>query len=256
MGTGKAGKFFVHSVVTISEDVVDFVPTLNVDDIRHRYYVDVIWKANDVKIEAPWGWANRLEKLSKLQHYQEYLDIMTRINLSTFQNSCHFEAGKRDEISVVLSCPGNKELQAGYPAAGVTGKNIGIFFDQLDAKSNLSWKRKDITITNSWSRPESEHLTGRTEATTKEVLEQKNLIRLWNEIKDTKKVIVTFGKNANLAIKELISQGLISNSIKIIEMPHFSTRYLNSNIQSTEVDPQKRNIDRIKKLISLNNIQV
>lgn len=258
IGTGKVGKFYVDSIVILADDAVDFIPTSDVDDIRHRRVVDILWKAAPgVQIEAPWGWANRLEKLDTIQHYQQFLTLLAKVHLTSLQTSpCHFEPGNKNEISVVLSCPGNKEVSAGHPAAGITGKNIGIFFDELDKKSNLSWARNDITITNSWSKPESNSLTGRTEPTEKEVLNQKNLIRLYKEIQHTTNVIVVFGKNAKAAIQELIKQGLISSSIQIIEMPHLSTRFLNANVTSNETDSEKRNIDRIQQLIKLNNITV
>lgn len=138
----------------------------------------------------------------------------------------HFEKGKNNDVTLILSCPGQKEQVENRPAAGTTGKNLEVILGVLNGQKGISWNRRDITITNSWDKVEYNALTKRTQATKSEVLTQENLERLYREIMDTQKYIVVFGNRASIAINALQKMNfpLIA---EIIEAPHLSLQCLN-----------------------------
>ncbi|MFJ7982185.1 uracil-DNA glycosylase family protein [Lysinibacillus xylanilyticus] len=148
---------------------------------------------------------------------------------------CHFEKGLKDDITIVLSCPGQEEEIENKPAAGKTGSNLGTVLATINGQNELSWNRRDVTITNAWNKVEYKGKTGRTEATKKEVLSDENLKRLYNEIKDTKEYIVAFGYLAEQVLEELNTKHQLN--VKVLSAPHLSLQRLNTSIVVPE--PQR-----------------
>jgi len=164
---------------------------------------------------------------------------------------CHFEKGEKNEVIFILSCPGKEEEKAGKPAAGQTGINLDVILNSLNTKFNYDmFDRRNITITNSTTRVEYIDKTNRTEATKKEVLDQKNLERLSKEINGVSRYIICCGVNAELAIEELNKKQFITEA-RILKISHLGNQALNKTI--------KKNIDGKKyapTIIVLNYLKV
>ncbi|MGE7696655.1 hypothetical protein ACQKNC_21590 [Lysinibacillus sp. NPDC094177] len=78
----------------------------------------------------------------------------------------------------------------------------------------------------------------------KEVLSKKNLQRLYSEIKNTKKYIITFGERAEQVLEVLKTKyGL---NVKVISAPHLSFQRLNTSIVVPE--PKETLILQIRTL--------
>ncbi|MEX3624911.1 uracil-DNA glycosylase family protein [Viridibacillus arvi] len=149
---------------------------------------------------------------------------------------CHFAKGLKNDITFVFSCPGKEEEEQNRPAAGKTGRNLEYILEELNNSSKLDWTRENITITNSWSQVEYKGLNGRTEATLDEILETKNLKRLYKEVKDTEELIICSGDNAKFAINEISNTN--SLKAKVVNIPHFSLKKLNTLV-TEDVDGEK-----------------
>lgn len=149
---------------------------------------------------------------------------------------------EKNEITLVFSCPGQAEEKADQPAAGRTGKNLDILLNIIKNKYNLlnlSWKREDITITNSTIVVEFIRKTSRREATNEEVIDIKNIERLYNEVKHTNDIIICFGDNARSAIDEVISKyGDELNDFKRANVMHLSMLSMNFKIKK-DMDGKK-----------------
>lgn len=61
--------------------------------------------------------------------------------MSFMQNSVHYESGSKNEIAVVLSCPGKKEEKATPqgPAKGQTGENLATLLEILSQQKFFFW---------------------------------------------------------------------------------------------------------------------
>ncbi|WP_338749059.1 uracil-DNA glycosylase family protein [Bacillus sp. FJAT-52991] len=141
----------------------------------------------------------------------------------------HYEKGKQDDIAFVFSCPGAVEEMEGRPAAGRTGKNLERLLAILnkDYGQAISWTRNEITITNAWSHVEYKALSGRTEATVKEVLSAENLCRLSEEIKHVKTAIICSGQRAAAAVFALANEGKLYPYVQVVKIRHLGLRSLN-----------------------------
>lgn len=168
------------------------------------------------------------------------------------KNSVSYKAGDLDEFSVILSCPSQDEDQSipQSPAMGKTGDNLKQLLTLLAPNlQGISLTRDDITIANSWDKVEYEAKTGRSEATLVEILDAKNLDRLYSQVKDTKSVILACGKNAKIAILALRYAKDFNPDIKFAFIQHLGNRGLNSTI-STDINGAKlvsTNSTKIKK---------
>lgn len=153
--------------------------------------------------------------------------------------SCHLQVGKSKEVAFVFSCPGRYEEVAGEPAAKVTGKNLSILLGKLGIALNKSdLDRRNITITNAWSRVEYEKKTGRSEATTSEINSDANIARLRSELVGVTELVVCCGDKAKIAVDACC----LSENVKVVFIKHLSTRGLNSikiDISGVEILPAK-----------------
>jgi hypothetical protein len=142
---------------------------------------------------------------------------------------CHYQKGKKNEVAFVFSCPGAVEETANKPAAGRTGTNLQQLLTLLSQKygETIEWTREAITITNAWSQVEYRKLTGRTEATVREVLTEENITRLEAELRPVKQLIITSGGRAALAVNALKSAGRINDKVKVLQIRHLGLRALN-----------------------------
>ncbi|WFO49632.1 uracil-DNA glycosylase family protein [Aeromonas veronii] len=143
--------------------------------------------------------------------------------------SAHYEQGSETKIAVVLSCPGKQEKEHNKPASGATGANLNYILNKLENKYNhSSFKRDKITITNAWDKVEFKGKNGtqRSEPTLFEVLEEANLDRLSDEIKNISEYIICCGVNAKASLLTLKYANKISQGCKVIYIPHLGTRGL------------------------------
>ncbi|WP_368503207.1 hypothetical protein AB3N04_13185 [Alkalihalophilus sp. As8PL] len=142
---------------------------------------------------------------------------------------CHFQKGVKNDVAFVFSCPGAAEEAANRPAAGRTGTNLHqlLFILNSHFREVTEWSREAITITNAWSKVEYRQLTGRTEATIKEVLSEENLSRLEQELNGVEKVIICSGQRATLAVNTLANTARLREGVKVISIRHLGLRSLN-----------------------------
>lgn len=141
--------------------------------------------------------------------------------------SPHYKPGRRNNIAVVFSCPGKKEEIANEPAAGMTGRNLEILFRQLNGLLNCPGKftRENVTITNASTLVEYKKSTGRSESQNAEILNDKNLERLYDEIRETNELIICSGAKARLAIEKLTEQKPLK--AVVVKIPHLGFQSLN-----------------------------
>lgn len=139
--------------------------------------------------------------------------------------SCHLQIGNKKEVAFVFSCPGRYEEVAGKPAAKVTGKNLSSLLRKLGYNLNINGlSRKNITITNAWSRVEYKNKTGRSEADVSEITSNNNISRLRSELMGVSELIVCCGDKAKMAVGACN----IPEEVKIAFIEHLGTRGLNS----------------------------
>lgn len=154
--------------------------------------------------------------------------------MSFMRNSVHYESGSKNEIAVVLSCPGQAEEQAipQGPAKGQTGKNLATLLDILSQQKEFSsLTRDEIVVTNSWDKIEYPDKTDRSEATISEILDPRNLDRLAAEVEGISKFILCFGDNAIATIQCLSYAGKVNANVKIVNFVHLGNQALNSSIK-------------------------
>ena len=172
---------------------------------------------------------------------------------------CHYKKGNKNEITLVFSCPGQEEEKQGEPAAGQTGKNLDMLLKLLNNSLNYigSFTRKDITITNSTTKVEYKALTGRSEATPAEVLNEENIQRLYDEIKNTKKLIICFGDNAKLGVNKVLDKYGDINA-EPIYVKHIGMQGINSTI-SIDINGNKimpKNPNNTKKRLEVIGMKI
>ncbi|OLS38912.1 hypothetical protein BTR22_04510 [Alkalihalophilus pseudofirmus] len=170
---------------------------------------------------------------------------------------CHFKKGTKNEVAFVFSCPGAAEEAANKPAAGRTGTNLEQLLNILSQKygDNIEWSREAITITNAWSQVEYRKLTGRTEATVREVLTEENLTRLEAELRAVEGLVITSGGRAALAVNALKSAGRIHNEVKVLHIRHLGLRGLNQIKVDVKGEPILSVADQLAKAPSLSSPQ-
>lgn len=150
------------------------------------------------------------------------------------KNSVHYEAGSKNEIAVVLSCPGREEELAcpQGPAKGQTGKNLETLLEILTRDYEYSgFTRSEICVTNAWDKVEYKKKTGKSEAKLHEILSNKNLDRLAKEVGVIEKLIICCGVNAKAAILSLSKDKKINSNAKIVFLDHLGNQSLNSSIK-------------------------
>lgn len=167
---------------------------------------------------------------------------------------CHYKKGNKNEITLVFSCPGQEEKKARQPAAGQTGKNLNNLLELLNNSLGYigSFTREDVTITNSTTKVEYKALTGRTEAALEEVLNEQNIQRLYDEIKNTKKLIICFGNNAMLGVNGVLDKYRDINA-ELIYVKHIGMQGINSTI-SKDINGNKiipKNPNNTKKRLEV-----
>lgn len=81
VGVGQTSKFNVAAIVRITSGAY-YVPSTNVDDIRHRRNVEVIWiDTQNPLTRNEWGWSNRIAKMDTVDRLKEFME--TYINLTS-----------------------------------------------------------------------------------------------------------------------------------------------------------------------------
>lgn len=148
----------------------------------------------------------------------------TEINQRT-----HYNRGKFNKIALVFSCPGKKEEEAKKPVAGCTGKYLDLFlkkFLEISDDLDKNFNRYNYRITNSYDKVLYKSKDGRTEPNIKEICEERNIKRLFDEIKDTD-IVIAFGRKAQRALDEIMKKYQDNVNIKVIKTRHLSLQFLN-----------------------------
>lgn len=170
----------------------------------------------------------------------------------------HFSRGAHDSCAFVFSCPGKHEQRAGHPAAGKTGRNLELLLAVMSARlGHAALVRDCVTITNAWPQVEYEELTGRSEATTLEILEATNIARLAGELQHVSHLIVFCGEKARRAAAELAKLNLLAQEAKIAFVEHLGARGLLSieqDLQGNRIVAAKEQ-KRLGRRIPLRKIQ-
>jgi hypothetical protein len=128
----------------------------------------------------------------------------------------HIQYVPNARVAVVLSCPGEAEERAGYPAAGTTGRNLDRLLERMSRVVGPRFQRHNIIITNAWPKVISRKRDGISEAPDASILTAGNLHRLEKEIKGVS-VIVASGRKAQLAVKAIYGTKPLKS---ILFIPH------------------------------------
>lgn len=163
--------------------------------------------------------------------------------------------GKRRDIALVFSCPGQEEKRHKKPVYGRTGKNLEILLKYLK-ENNSSLKpykdRYDFRITNASNRVHYKQKTGRTEELDSYLFTERNLSRLSKEILDIEIFVICFGKKAEKTIKKLLGSPKYQ---KVSFKPIYTMHLGNQSLNTIKVSPSIRNktehrLKRLAKQIS------
>ena len=149
-------------------------------------------------------------------------------------NSVHYKSGSKNDIAVVLSCPGQDEESADPPgpAMGQTGKNLEKILEILTSKyGHLGFTRDEICITNAWDQVEYPDKTNRSEAKIAQILSNNNLDRLASEVSCIDKIIICCGVNATASVLALSYAGKLNQKTKVLFFDHIGNQSLNSSIK-------------------------
>lgn len=150
------------------------------------------------------------------------------------RNSVHYESGSKNDIAVVLSCPGQDEEAADPPgpAKGQTGKNLEKILEILTSKyGHQGFTRDEICITNAWDQVEYPDKTNRSEAKIAEILTSNNLDRLVSEVSCIDKIIICSGVNATASVLALSYAEKLNPNTRVLFLDHIGNQSLNSSIK-------------------------
>lgn len=128
--------------------------------------------------------------------------------------SCN-QGDKNAKVAFVFSCPGQKEEKENKLVAGMTGKNLNCLISCLRNNHGLcelfpSEDRYYYRITNASTKIHYEAKNGLSEPTDSEIVDEKNLERLCNDLQGFDYVI-TFGRKAEFAVSKLEIDSTIIN---------------------------------------------
>lgn len=140
--------------------------------------------------------------------------------------SCHFERGQRNEVAIVLSCPGSREAKNNRPASGVTGNNLKLFLAKLGPLIGFdNLVRSDVTVTNAFTGVEYKGKggTGRSEARFEEILQEVNISRLNAELAEISDLVIFCGARAT-AVSKLV---VLRPGTKAACIPHLGMQGIN-----------------------------
>ena len=125
----------------------------------------------------------------------------------------------------VLSVPGAKEVSAGKPVSGDTGKNLDAALQclhSIDPANFPSTARYDYRITNAFSEPRAKSLGhGSSEAKPSEIRADKNVARVIEDLSGCELVILCGNK------AQLLAMALKQCGKRVIKVPHPGNRGLN-----------------------------
>lgn len=142
----------------------------------------------------------------------------------------HLQACAGATTAFVFSCPGQKEEWLGHPCAGATGRNLDLALPKLYALCPdrfTSPVRSSYVLTNAWAQIEYPAKTGRSEATTPEILSAHNLDRLEAELQGITTILIC-GQKAATAVLALQAQNRLQGAQVAVVM-HLSPLAVNSH---------------------------
>ena len=157
-------------------------------------------------------------------------------------DSFHFQRGRDDcRTAFVLSAPGQKEQQAGYPAAGPTGVTLDRLLQQLHSADPVRFpflSRRDYRIVNAIAKVLYKAQHGRTEGYLSEVVAEANVERLREEL---------VGIDCIVALGDRAQRGLKAADITLqLCGPHPSLQRLNTLCKVSAPTPAAARDDRIR----------
>jgi hypothetical protein len=142
----------------------------------------------------------------------------------------HLQTCAGATTAFVFSCPGQKEEQLGHPCAGATGRNLDLALPKLHAQNPVRFVspfRSAYVLTNSWPAVEYPAKTGRSEATMTEILDNRNLDRLENELRGIATILIC-GQKARHAVLALQEKNRLQGA-QVAVVLHLSPLAVNSH---------------------------
>jgi uracil-DNA glycosylase len=160
------------------------------------------------------------------------------------KDSPAYQHGKDNiKTAIILSAPGQEEKKARHPAAGQTGKTLNRVLQHLNKKNPKTFPstdKRDYPIINAVSKVQYKSKTGRTEGTSSEIKQPKNLERISKSLVGIKNTLA-LGNKAQEAAK------LSGFTGPVMAGSHLSLQNINRNYSASGDTPAKRNEERIKK---------
>jgi hypothetical protein len=137
--------------------------------------------------------------------------------------------------AIVLSAPGRREAQAGYPAAGQTGKNLeGVLriLHARDSETYPSTSLADYPIINASAAVHHKASSGRAEAKVSELLAPENIARMKSKLRG-QRTVLALGRAARVSVEASGFRGrLIVGGHPSLE--HINRRYKAKGLTSSE----------------------
>jgi uracil-DNA glycosylase len=153
-----------------------------------------------------------------------------------------FQRGRDDcRTAFVLSAPGRRERQAGYPAAGQTGVTLDRLLQHLHEADGVRFpflSRREYRIVNALAKELYKAKHKRTEGYVSEVTEKANLARLHEELAGID-CIVALGVKAQLGLEAARITPLLCG-------PHPSLQRLNTLYKVSEPTSEAARDERIR----------
>jgi hypothetical protein len=170
------------------------------------------------------------------------------------EKKAHFNYGKRKDIALVFSCPGQEEENDLRPVSGSTGDNLELLLLNLKKEGLLTSfeSRYDFRITNASVNVHYKEKTNRSEELDSILFQSSNLLRLYNELNDIERYIICFGKKATRTVEKMLLRHSFSKTgCRVIYTKHLGLKSLNQiEIKDNCTTPTKIRLQLLAKEIT------
>jgi uracil-DNA glycosylase len=139
----------------------------------------------------------------------------------------HFNPDISKKVALIFGAPEQKEDQTGDPVTGGTKSALNVLLKMLSKRRIVKrYKdRYDVKIINAVCSTKYNAKTGYAKITQKDIREENNINRLFDEVKDIQDFIICFGDHAQLAIEDVLRAGFqLKENVTIIKVRHLSPR--------------------------------
>jgi uracil-DNA glycosylase len=139
----------------------------------------------------------------------------------------HFNPDISKKVALIFGAPGRNEDQSEDPVTGGTKSALNALLKML-SKGRIVKRYKDrydVRIINAVCSTRYNAKTGHAKITKKDIREENNINRLFDELKDIQNFIICFGDHAQLAIEEVLRAGFqLKENVTIIKVRHLNPR--------------------------------